>query len=384
MEDELRALLRRKAERLPPLQGVPPRMLLRARRGVALASAITGVVVAAAGVGTFAGLMAITGLGRVTPSRPAGTPRIAATIHLSTHPTSITTTTGSVWVRNGDGGSLLRIDPQKNQQVGPPVLCSMGALLADTGALWAVGDNSNLCLPGGVRKALTLFRMDPATGQVVGEIPVQSDMRLFDVRIAAGEGALWVANWSEPGTGDSSRALHGVLSRVDPELGRVTGRLALGKWAGGLAAGGGAVWVANTPDRAPGTLLRIDPTSMRVVARLKVGEDPGDVAFGYGSIWVANSADRTVMRIDPATNRVAAIIPVPGGAGALAIGESRVWTILSGNVSWLDPATNVVSAPPLKIGTGGGIAAGEGAVWVTSVNDQTVTRIELAPPSTPR
>lgn len=67
MDDELRTLLRTKADRVPPVREVPARMLRRARRRMALRAAEALVVVAAIAVGSLAGVRALSSLGPVPP-----------------------------------------------------------------------------------------------------------------------------------------------------------------------------------------------------------------------------------------------------------------------------------------------------------------------------
>lgn len=351
------------------------------------------------GVAFLALLVAAVGLAAITrgflhpdtrPASPSPVPRITATIHLDAHPADVVAARGVIWVSNGDDGSLTPIDPTTNRP-GPAVLCSMGSPLVADGALWTVGNNGNLCLPGGARAAQMLFRLDPATGAVQAETTLQTDPRLYATKVAAGAGALWAASWGEPGTGDHGR-FRGVLSRVDPSSGRVTARRRIGIWMGGLAAGFGGVWVADAPGHRPGTLLRIDPGTLAVVARIPVGIGPVDVTTGYGSVWVANDADGTLMRIDPTSNTVVASIRVPG-VGALAVGQGGIWcTSFAGLVTLIDPATNQVAGTPLRIGRKlelTGITVGDGAVWVTravwemNASDQTVTRIALSTSTSP-
>jgi YVTN family beta-propeller protein len=384
MEDELRAMLQRKADRVPALGTAPMGTIRRARRRVALTTGVAAVLAVALGVGTFVGVKAITVNRTTTPPVPALTPRIASTIHLTTHPTWIAAGGGVVWVVNADDGSLQRIDPRTNRPAGSHILCSMRQSVLANDALWTLGDNSNLCIPGGARKSLSVFRLDPAGGAIIDEIPIQADQRLFLTHLAAGEGAVWVAQWAEPGTGDTGPYPRGVLTRVDPASGRATGSIRLGTWIGGLAAGGGAVWVADGPSGSAGALFRVDPSSMRIVARIPVGRVPLDATVAFGSVWVANSGDGTIMRIDPATNRVVATIPVPGGAGWVTAGQGALWTAESGTgtVSWIDPDISQVVGS-LRIGRNPdllGLASGDGAIWVTDPGDQTVTRIDLSQP----
>lgn len=51
----------------------------------------------------------------------------------------------------------------------------------------------------------------------------------------------------------------------------------------GLAAGEGAIWVANSSD---GTLSRIDPETNSVVETIEVGHRPLGITVGNGLVWV--------------------------------------------------------------------------------------------------
>jgi hypothetical protein len=118
--------------------------------------------------------------------------------------------------------------------------------------------------------------------------------------LAADDGAVWVlsALGGEPGSGGDGS---GQLRRLDRRTGAVTATtplpaLDLGREgvAAGLALGGGAVWLAGPYSRrseASGILLRVDPASGQVTGWLR---DPRwffqDVlAAGPGGAWVATA-----------------------------------------------------------------------------------------------
>ena len=62
-----------------------------------------------------------------------------------------------------------------------------------------------------------------------------------------------------------------------------------------IAAGLGAIWVANYDD---GTVTRIDPATGRVSGPpIRVGKGPLAVAVADGAVWVTNAGDNTVSRI---------------------------------------------------------------------------------------
>jgi YVTN family beta-propeller protein len=75
------------------------------------------------------------------------------------------------------------------------------------------------------------------------------------------------------------------------------------------------------------TVVRIEPVSKRIVAVIPVGRGAGGVAFGAGAVWVTGFVDETVSRIDPRTNRVVATIRVGGSPRDVAVGAGSVWTV---------------------------------------------------------
>ena len=91
---------------------------------------------------------------------------------------------------------------------------------------------------------------------------------------------------------------------------------------GGVAAGGGGIWISNA---AHNRLVRVDPARTRIVGRIRVGRYPTAVAWGFGSVWVANNADGTVSRVDPRRGKVVATIRVGPHPTAIAVGEGGVW-----------------------------------------------------------
>lgn len=184
-----------------------------------------------------------------------------------------------------------------------------------------------------------------------------------------------------------------------PSAGKVVATIPAPHW-GGIAVGGGAVWVANT---FPHTVTRIDPESNGVVATIPVAgqadpfHGPTRMGFGDGSLWVLDGTfDCSCLhRIDPSTNREVATIqlsgaPLQGRIAPLgiAVQPDAVWVAVrlgteeapDGAVIRVDPLTNKVAA---VIGAGshpefGGptrIAASPAAVWASVPSMRSVVRI---------
>src|SRR4051812_20308193 len=248
--------------------------------------------------------------------------------------------------------------------------------------------------------------IDPARNAVTRAIAVGA--RPGD--IAAGAGAVWVANLDD----DS-------ITKIDPLAQRVAKTSSTGKSIDGLTTAGGALWALDGPDA---TVLRIDPNFGQVVKRTRLGAPPGGtsterpspigagpnavwastgnaavarlatrtgdvtakaylgnepagIADGGEATWVADDLDDNVSRIDRA-GVVTGVTAVGHTASAIAVGAGGVWVAdtADGKVTRLDPTTGAVTAT-IDVGAGPtGIAVGAGAVWVANSVDGTVSRID--------
>ena len=121
--------------------------------------------------------------------------------------------------------------------------------------------------------------------------------------LAADEGAVWVLS----GSGDQSDRT-GRLRRLDQRTGKVTATTPLPDLAVGLAAGpvlgGDAVWLAGPYTRLQdggGILLRIDPASGRVTGWLRspLGFAQDVLAAGPRGAWVGTVV-RELLHLVPA------------------------------------------------------------------------------------
>ena len=181
--------------------------------------------------------------------------------------------------------------------------------------------------------------------------------------VAAGDGAIWVAN-----TDDNT------VARVDDKTKSLRQTIPVGGSPSGVAVSPGAVWVANATD---GTVSRIDPTLSQVVGEpIDVGNGPTAVAYGEKKIWVANSADGTVSEIDPIQGEVERTLPGAVGVTALTVAFGAVWGVAptSGGVIRLEPGGDSTS---ISVGNDPhAITAAAGAIWVTNRQDGTVSKID--------
>jgi peptide/nickel transport system substrate-binding protein len=181
------------------------------------------------------------------------------------------------------------------------VLAIVGVAAAAVVALVSQGGNA---APLSVIAADSVGAISAARGAITAEALVGSS----PLRVAVGQGSVWVTNYND-----------GTVSRIYPATHAVV-PIQVGSTPTGIAVGADAVWVANSYS---GTVSRIDPADDRVVGTITVGNGPSGVAVGDGSVWVANGSDGTLSRIDPGSD-TARTIPL-GGATDVAFGEGAVW-----------------------------------------------------------
>ena len=184
--------------------------------------------------------------------------------------------------------------------------------------------------------------------------------------VAAAGGAVWVADPD----GDT-------VSRIEPDRDAVTVTVDVAASPVAVAAVNDAVWVASFVD---GTVTRIDPFTDEVVATVTVGETPAGVAATAEAVWVVNQGDETVSRIDPATDEVVATVEVGATPQGVAATSDAVWVTNrdDDSVSRIDPATDEVVATVEVGATPYAVAVAGDDVWVASFDDGSVTRVDAA------
>jgi len=373
----LKQLQRRILAHDPDLAGPPRRTpaVARRRRG-GLMIAAGGIVLLIAGVAAGVVELMASGntarLSRVAPNSVSvidpRTNRLVADVPIGSAPTAVTFGDGAVWTANSADGTISRIDPNTRSVVKTIAVPGVPSGLVVSGHnAWVLLLLSRNGTGDAEVGDAGIAQIDTSVNDVFGSFPLRAEFSEFDDTIAAGNGVLWAAD-------------HGVVSRVDPAHGRVTGSLAVeNSTAARLAVGLGSVWALGA-----GTVERIDPKSTAIVASIPIvgggqGPTPTAVAVGEGAVWVANrvvphstglhhdfTPAGTVSRIDPRTNAVAATIPVGRYSDAIAVGQGAVWVANhdDGTLSRIDPKTNSVVATIHVGGQPEGVAVGSGAVWV--------------------
>ena len=202
-------------------------------------------------------------------------------------------------------------------------------------------------------------------------------LALWTVAALLAAAAIAVAAVRLTGGATPVRVVADSVAIVDPRTNHVIGDVRVGSRPIAIAAGSGAIWVANADD---GTISRIDPRSRKVVDVIGVGGAPAsDIAVGAGSVWVVTGSDGRLVRIDPRTDTPMDPIPLggpsklaPDGAYAVAATRDAVWVgSASRRLLRVDPRTGHTAS--VDVGqTPTAIAARGDDVWVALTDRQTL------------
>jgi class 3 adenylate cyclase/streptogramin lyase len=276
-------------------------------------------------------------VGRIDP----GSGNITAAYDSGSPPTALAGGSGAIWVASEGSQTLTRLDPESGQ--GGPTVATQGSptgvVVDEDGAVWVLNQFQ-----------ATVVRIDPVRANIADSIGLESGTK----DIAAGEGAVWVIN-------EAQRS----LIRIDPHdpqtniPTQVLGADSFEHAPGGVAAGGGSVWVVAGP-----RVLRVDPGTGEVTGEATTRFVGRDVAFGEGYVWVTHTSDDRISKVDPRSLEAVAIA-VGNSPVAVATGEDSVWVANSedGTISRVDPGSGEV----LSIDVGNppeDVTVSEGAVWV--------------------
>ena len=209
-----------------------------------------------------------------------------------------------------------------------------------------------------------LMRIDPVTGHVAAEIPLDGGQREH-INTVLAEGKMYAVTaqgdviWASEANGEA-------VVRIDPQTNEIIDHISLDARPDAMALEDGTLWVAH---RTGDEVLRVNTQTKEVIARIPV-YDPDSIAIGAGSAWVVGARAENLVRIDPMTNSIIATISLGTGndpAGQVAFGEGDVWVtkFFGGTVTRVNPETNQVVAT-IEIGIPViSVEVGAGAVWAT-------------------
>ena len=149
----------------------------------------------------------------------------------------------------------------------------------------------------------TVTILDAANGDFIQNQALKGRLGpvgLGDTFAASGKGQVWIANGGTAGVSEFNARSNAVV-RTLPGA------------SGPIAVGDGAVWLVVQYGLfgAPGEVMRIDTSSRRPVQQIKVGEADA-IAAGAGAVWVADASTGRVSRIDPRTDSITHRIPCTG------------------------------------------------------------------------
>jgi CubicO group peptidase (beta-lactamase class C family) len=267
---------------------------------------------------------------------------------------------GTLWATAD--GQIIRIDTRTNRiiahiKVGDSARVTNHAdpwsVVAAHGQVWATD-----------RADQAVVQIDPATNRIVRTLPV--GIEAFNLAIVG------QTLWTEGGR-DGPADQHDTVVRLDLRTGKVVAVLHVGGvlWMG-LLATPDAIWLTSWN---PARVLRLDPATNKIVASITVGTAPESLAAGAGAVWVADQATMELDRIDTRTNTVTArsTLPAyPGYSGEVAcaevvVGGGAVWKLDSqSTLVRIDPQTGRPTAS-LDLGRHADCMAwGAGSVWVGS------------------
>jgi hypothetical protein len=217
---------------------------------------------------------------------------------------------GSIWVANSLEPEVVQIDPATNQAVAFSVtgeaLSGSGfdELLYADDSLWTVDYNAQPSL---------VLRIDPVSHAVVATFPVTV---AFDAGFHFG--SIWV-------TGE------GTVWRIDPATNQIVAEVAVDGTSIEMAFTSDALWVTSGNRHF---VTRIDPATNKVVATVQLGFVSGTLTADAESVWVGGPAisstgaelnEGLVARVDPTTNALSHRVSTPGWDQILVAADGDLW-----------------------------------------------------------
>jgi hypothetical protein len=258
---------------------------------------------------------------------------------------------GSVWVAGVDldsGSAVFRLDPSTG---GIETIVSLGCfrecypsqIAADENAVWVT-------VSAEYPEWGEVIRIDTLTNRVAGRTRIPGDPR----DLVIGQGSVWVYSLTHF---TKQSVAGGTIYRLDPATGEVVATLLEGRIppASGvngppvLAAGFGYVWTSVAPGKpiALGddetSIVRIDPSTNEVIGdRIPLGTLFFPFSVEEGGVWFRGGeedAEPLAGRLDPTTQTIEDTFPVDGTVldGAIDPETHTMWlTTYEGSVLRVD------------------------------------------------
>jgi YVTN family beta-propeller protein len=315
------------------------------------------------------------------PEPPADKSLVLATIPFSAQsaPESIAVGFGSVWVITHHSDTLFRIDPATNQVIAsikievPGQEIGVGSVVVGAHGVW---------VPVNFRPDSQLWRIDPATNQVTLKIPTVDAGGLADWTEA-----MWVDIDPQIGA-----AIRRQIVQIDPDTGKTLRTVDLGpalispRYTTDLKYGLGSVWVVVDNNE----LARVDPSTGRVIATIMTPGVPSGyatLAFAGNDVFVAQG-DNTVARVDGGTNCVDGVAylgarlrpdnPAPPPLAIFTAPGGLYVSFDRGALALLDAAQLTVRrSVRFDVQNAAGTPAfGFGSIWFPTFKNDTVLRVQ--------
>jgi streptogramin lyase len=191
------------------------------------------------------------------------------------------------------------------------------------------------------------------------------DLRAPPAGLAVGLGSLWVATSGAPG--------ENALLRYDT-AGRFLRRTPLPHSVYAIAAGSGAVWIA---EHDVPRVLRVDPDTGKTEVWSRLLAAASALSLSGGHLWATMSGAGLITRISPRER----------GGQTTSVGHRPAQALIAGGrlfvssntdhtVVVMDPRTLAVEGKPLRVGLNPyALAADDRNVWVTGTGESDITRI---------
>ncbi len=207
--------------------------------------------------------------------------------------------------------------------------------------LFAIGQPSSVIgdMPG------TLFRIDPVTSEVLGQLPV--DVHGQTLRIV--DGRAWIAGWRMG------------LKIYDLPSGAVAAEWPAGDMSGAMEVGAHAVWLVASPADGQVGLSRIDRSTLERTV-LPAPRDLSDIAVVGDAVFVGTESG-AIARLDPATGDVLSSVQIEGWTGGILNLTS------DGTSIWVLPIQTVPFGSEFRL-------VSSGFLRVDAATGQIVDRIE--------
>jgi YVTN family beta-propeller protein len=335
-----------------PLPAVAPAKPRSGRRRRALVGVLGLVVLAVAAVAGIVALQnagpsgpLLAGHGLVAIDTTTNAPRAAASF--AAEPTAIAADATAAWITHFATAVVSRVDAASPNgltevEVGEGPQAVAAASVEDEPLVWVanVTDETLFTIEADepdVRPSTQILQFRPGA-MAYGDgflwvIDTQSDsvvplggprMGIADdpiqvdagpISVAAGGGAVWVAN-----------ELGESLSRIEFESAATPIALSFAPGPLALDVDSDALWIV---DPAGDAVVRFNTRSRQEEARVELGARPTAVAVGAGAVWVVSASAGTVSRIDPATNTAVATIAIGGSPVGVAVAGTTVWVAVA-------------------------------------------------------